>query len=164
MSEYELLLDEQDMQYQSYGRMLDSHITHYITHLQHYTQHLPHEDCVSRLVNALARPCFPYRMKVYAGDCVKDVGILQLQLQLQVDGVLGRIWDSDGGANSSHTHTHTPTPSPLPLSQTHAHTHTHPDTHTHSYSQLSESINALHVLHTGILLLQMHEVEATLRV
>eukprot|EP01031_Cornospumella_fuschlensis_P025758 gene25757-31108_t len=148
VSEYELLLDEQDMQYQAYGRLLDPHTTQYISQLQAVSRHLPHEDCVPRLVNALVRPCFPYKMKTYAEESAKDVGILQLQLQLQIDGVLGRLnatnEDIPGSAGRNVTASHA-----------------HPQQETHPL--LAESIHALHVLHTGVVLLQMREVEATLR-
>eukprot|EP01031_Cornospumella_fuschlensis_P025539 gene25538-30835_t len=147
VSEYELLLDEQDMQYQAYGRLLDPHTTQYIAQLQAVSRHLPHEDCVPRLVNALVRPCFPYKMKTYAEESAKDVGILQLQLQLQIDGVLGRLnathEDIPGSAGRNVTASHTYPQETHPL--------------------LAESIHALHVLHTGVVLLQMREVEATLR-
>eukprot|EP00981_Chlorochromonas_danica_P007636 scaffold1829_cov194-Ochromonas_danica.AAC.25 len=124
VSEYELLLDEKDMEYQSYGGHLDG----IISTILHRINDMPSDDqdLTTKLAVALNRPCFPFKMKLYALEISKDLLFVLSELDNRVRLLDHKKAKASGKVTASHASRHIseeylttpPAGSPLPSPDT----------------------------------------------
>lgn len=120
VSEYELLLDEKDMEYQSYGGHLDG----IISMILHRINDMPanDQDLTTKLAVALNRPCFPFKMKLYALEISKDLLFVLSELDNRVRLLDHKRAKASGKVTAGHASRHIseeylaslPAGSPLP--------------------------------------------------